>query len=1032
MKRTLLLLTALISLAVKGQVTYTEHFDVNGNWWLNGNAGAYNAKTYTNPGDPVGDQFSSNSVIRESTLCASLPYAWRINKSAVYYFRYECQETVQSFSIQAAKWANTINVYVRYSTNSGTTYTNIDTLTNADFAVAQVYQLKSYTFATPISPETGLKVYIEFQSNSAERMLYDDFQLTYIPAIPPNPVGFDAAPASTTQNNLSWALNASSDSVMIAHNTVNSFGAPSGVYSVGQEISGGGTVLYKGTGTSTSHTGLDPDTKYYYKAWSKGVSGLYSTGMLDSATTFKVEPSEYPSGFSVADTGITITAKWTDAAGDQPPDGYLVKLSNADNIAAPVDGSAVADDRDMTDGTAALNVTQGTGNVKFFRLQANTTYFVKIFPYTNSGTAINYLTDDPAPSGNAMTQSILNLNDFESNSFGLWDTINLTNSHKNWVIYSGAGAYGSSYYANVNGFQGTGKPDTLENTWLISPSLNLDSYTDEKMIFFNWYRYGSDPNELKLLYSNDYISGNPTYATWTELSFTKPSVEQVWVASGFIDLSGIISSNFHVAFHYLSTSSPRSWNIDEIEITGVGVADPASFNAYTISMDQINLAWTKNSYDNDVMVAWNTTNTFGIPDGNYSEGDDIIGGGTVLYRGPDQNYMHTGLFAGTMFYYKAWSFDNSGYYSSGLVDSAATQYLEPTDHPTGLAAVSNGPSSMTVSWTDSDAAHYLIKGSSVGYSNIVPPIDGVGQSDSVLVKNVNAAVQSKIFTGLTPNTTYYFKIFPYNGTGESSNYKTDGTVPEISGTTDDLNLNVFISEIAESNDNSNIRFVEIYNAGTSPFNFTLNPIYLCKQSNGGSTWNYTQLTGIIAAGGCQTVAYSAAYFDTAYSTTANQYNGNLCNFNGDDGIFLYFGGPNQTGTLIDSYGQVNVTGDSTTTGWNYLDGHVVRKRNVTNCNPIWTADEWVILKKINYNQMTPYVHNADLIWQGTTTTDWNTRGSNWSGTRGWVPDASCNVTIPNVANYPIVTRKSACNQLEIQSGSSLGIQSTGKLYIIGQ
>jgi hypothetical protein len=860
-------------------------------------------------------------------------------------------------------------------------------------------------------------------------MLYDDFHLTYGNSTVNNPGGFDAAAFSTTQINQTWTLNANSDTVLVAQNSTNTFGTPTGTYPEGGAIAGGGTVLYKGTGTSSSHTGLTQNTKHYYKAWSKTASNQYSSGILDSATTYKIEPENYPLSFTNIATGITATTSWTDPSGNPLPDAYLVKMSNQDNITAPSDGTPVANDLDLTDGTGAINVSFGIGTYTFYKLVQNTTYYFKIYPYTNSGTHIDYKSDGAVPAGSATTQSLLSSNDFESNTFGTWTTYSVT-SNKNWAVLTGTGALSTTHYGNMNGFGA----DVGSNDWLISPALNLDNYTSENILFFTSWNYSLVTDELKLMYSRDYTSGDPSLASWTEILFLKPTVAFTWLSPGFIDLSSITGDNVHVAFQYLSisTTDTRSWFVDEIEITGVGLSDPTNFNAATVSAGEIVLSWTKNSTSDDVMVAWNSTSTFGAPSGLYNEGDAIPGGGTVLYRGQQENFNHSGLFQATTFYYKAWSVDPSNNYSSGVTDNATTRFPEPTDHPTGFTAAANSPSTITVSWTDSDAGHYLIKGSSVDYGSIVAPVDGIGEADGPLVKNVNASVQTRQFTGLTPNTTYYFEIFPYNGTGESSNYKTDGTIPQASATTQGVNLNIYISEVSDPNDNSNTRFVELYNAGSTTIDFATSPVYLCKQANGGPTWNSVALTGTVPAGGTHVVAYIAAKYDSAYNSTANQYNSGVCNFNGDDGIFLYYGGNQLTGILFDAFGQINVLGDSTTTGWNYLDGHAVRKRGVATSNPVWTANEWVIRKKINTDNMTPKMHAADVTWQGTTSTNWNARGNNWSGIYGGVPDASCHVIIPNVTNYPIITRKSACFDVEIQSGSNLSIQSTGSLLIVGQ
>ncbi|MBK9290169.1 MAG: T9SS type A sorting domain-containing protein [Bacteroidetes bacterium] len=111
--------------------------------------------------------------------------------------------------------------------------------------------------------------------------------------------------------------------------------------------------------------------------------------------------------------------------------------------------------------------------------------------------------------------------------------------------------------------------------------------------------------------------------------------------------------------------------------------------------------------------------------------------------------------------------------------------LEPENHVTNFAANALNSSQINVSWTDAvpTASGYLIKGSTTGFGDIAAPADGVAETNSTLVRNVAAGVQSFTFEGLNSSTTYYFKIFPYNGSGSSINYKTDGAVPQASATT---------------------------------------------------------------------------------------------------------------------------------------------------------------------------------------------------------------------------------------------------------
>jgi hypothetical protein len=432
------------------------------------------------------------------------------------------------------------------------------------------------------------------------------------------------------------------------------------------------------------------------------------------------------------------------------------------------------------------------------------------------------------------------------------------------------------------------------------------------------------------------------------------------------------------------------------------------------------------------MLAWNSVNQFGIPSGTYSENQSIPGGGTVLYIGQNEFYNHTGLNGADTYYYKAWSVDPSVIYSSGVLDSATTQFPEPTDHPTGLAAASNGPNQITVSWTDSDASHYLVKGSVVGYANIVPPVDGVGQSDSLLVKNIDAMSQQAVFTGLNFSTTYYFKVYPYNGAGESSNYKTNGTVPEASATTDDLGIDLIISEVVDPADKPFAKYLEVMNTGETTIDFSATPIYLCKQTQT-LTWFSVQLTGTIAPGGCHVIASSDTSFTANYGFPASQLNSNI-NGNGDDGYYLFYNGNQSTGTLIDSYGVIGQAG--TGQPWYYENSHAVRKRTVTTPTSAWNANEWVIMSA-GVKAMTPLYHKGTINWLGALSTNWNEKGQNWDNAFGYIPDASCNVIIPftDIVNFPIITEPSACHELELlndgSNGASLSIQSTGSLLIVG-
>jgi len=109
--------------------------------------------------------------------------------------------------------------------------------------------------------------------------------------------------------------------------------------------------------------------------------------------------------------------------------------------------------------------------------------------------------------------------------------------------------------------------------------------------------------------------------------------------------------------------------------------------------------------------------------------------------------------------------------------------VEPTNHILNLTGIPNSQSSITLNWqlpASNDADGYLIKAST---ATPTAPIDGIDESTSTLVLKAGALATSVTFNGLASSTTYRFNVYPFEGSGASINYKTDGTVPTIQLTT---------------------------------------------------------------------------------------------------------------------------------------------------------------------------------------------------------------------------------------------------------
>lgn len=141
---------------------------------------------------------------------------------------------------------------------------------------------------------------------------------------------------------------------------------------------------------------------------------------------------------------------------------------------------------------------------------------------------------------------------------------------------------------------------------------------------------------------------------------------------------------------------------------------------------------------------------------------------------------------GTTVYYKIEAVDNM---TNTTLTSAYSYTVsdEPSNHATSFSCGTSTNVSIQLTWTDATGGviptAYLIKGSSVSFAAITDPVDGTPVANGALVHNVAAGTQEITFSGLSASTTYYFKIYPYTGSGAVINYKVTPAAPQLSCST---------------------------------------------------------------------------------------------------------------------------------------------------------------------------------------------------------------------------------------------------------
>jgi hypothetical protein len=345
--------------------------------------------------------------------------------------------------------------------------------------------------------------------------------------------------------------------------------------------------------------------------------------------------------------------------------------------------------------------------------------------------------------------------------------------------------------------------------------------------------------------------------------------------------------------------------------------------------NSITLSWTDALPGNQtpsgyLILAYNKDNYFLPIDGeiytddtNLSDGFAII---DVPYSAAD-NYSFNNLTNGN-YYFTIYSYNGLGTSTnykidgilpriSGAVNTALA--VEPTNHATNFTASLITSSSIEIGWTDAlpgtqQPEGYLVLANST--NSFVSPVDGTVYSDdnnladgSAQVYVSYASANTLTFSGLNSNTTYYFKIFSYNGSGGSRNYKTDGNVPQTYGTTNSSipSLpNAWVNEFHYDNSSTDVNeFIEVvvpnsYTAANELSKFSV----VLYNGNGGASYNSKTLD--LFTKSIVDTANGFTYFFYNYPTDGIQngapdgialgYNTSLIQFLSYEGTFVGVGG----------------------------------------------------------------------------------------------------------------------------------------------
>lgn len=567
-----------------------------------------------------------------------------------------------------------------------------------------------------------------------------------------------------------------------------------------------GKMVYNGSGTSMTITGLTQETDYYFHVYAYNGTGTEANNPPTAYTntnnyniselvagpfpTLAQEPAQNTTFALNGFTETTLSFQWSDADG-LVTDYMIVARQGSSTTWSPEDGCEYLG----TPGPGPISwstvTTFGPYNtdnyigyrdtnnllinpegIQFTNLSPGTQYSFTLYPMrevSNAGTDENWNTTTPI----TVTR------------YTLEDTTCIT------------GGPGNPTYTNVQETQmdvnWTAATNTCTDEQYIviarqggAPSANGGIPVDGTVYTAN-SAFGSGD----IIGTGNYVvyKGTGTSVTVTGLSTCTQYCFDVYVFRG----NGLGSENYYTtawgaSCRYTLTNEPTVAP-SNIFFTNLGP------NSYTIN-------WTAGDGNKHLVVGklasapvgnpvdattYTANSVFGT---SGTEFNGVASNGYVVFATTGNSINVTGLTADANYFWTVWTYNECGggsgtenYLLTSITASRKTLALPPGTCPSALTVTAYTNNSLTLGWTAgaSDGTYLLVARQGSAVSAAPPPVNG-----DVYYANANYGTggtevgtgycvykgtgTSVVVTGLSPATVYYFRLFNFNGSGGSENY----------------------------------------------------------------------------------------------------------------------------------------------------------------------------------------------------------------------------------------------------------------------
>jgi phosphodiesterase/alkaline phosphatase D-like protein len=454
-----------------------------------------------------------------------------------------------------------------------------------------------------------------------------------------------------------------------------------------------------GNVTSRAVSGLSANTTYYYRVRAYNNAGTSGNSNSISAKTNSLPPSAPTANPASNVTSSGFTANWNNSSGAT---GYRLDVSTSNSFSSYVSGF-----QDLDAGNVTSRNVSG--------LSANTTYYYRLRAYNGAGTSGSSNVVSLTTSTNSPLPPTVN------------SAINITSSGftANWIGVSGATGYrldvsiSSSFSGYTNGYQNLDVGNVTSRS-VSGLSANTTYY----------YRVRA--------YNSGGTSGNSNTITVVTQSVASPNDQ----CSDAIALS-IGATNA------LNTASSTSIG-DPVPSCQSNFGNGVWYNFTPPTNGTVTVSTCGSDFDTVLQI--------------YTGGCGALTpltGGCDDDNGPDCQALQASVSfpgtAGTTYWILVGGYRSAG----GNLQVVARMTGNAPSAPTANTATNATSGGFTANWSNASGAtgYRLDVSTSNSFSSYVP-----GYQD-LNVGNVT----SQNVSGLSANTTYYYRLRAYNGTGTSGN-----------------------------------------------------------------------------------------------------------------------------------------------------------------------------------------------------------------------------------------------------------------------